>query len=227
MQNKTKKRTYRNSQLIQIGFLLILFGIFLFGYQFWDRHRIKAQQMMNRKLYEVQEQQSKKTNDSPTTEQVKPIATPEATQSPSVSEPPQTMYSFVGILEIPRIGLKQGFVSKDDRHNNVEENITILPEAAYPDQSAGNFILAAHSGTGAIAYFNELYHLQERDKIVVYYQQKKYSYQVVKIYQQDKNGTIHIYRDQSQSTITLITCTNHNDTKQTVYIANQVAVENM
>ncbi|MCI8445429.1 MAG: sortase [Bacilli bacterium] len=226
MQNKTKKQTYRNSQLIQIGFLLILFGVFLFGYQFWNRHKVKAQQTMNRKIYEASEQQSKKPKETLKSEQISPIATPKATESPVITDQASPTYSFIGILEIPRIGLKQGFVSKEDRHNNVEENITILPEATYPDQSGGNFILAAHSGTGAIAYFNELYHLQEHDKIVVYYQHKKYTYQVVKIYQQEKNGTIRIYRDRSETTITLITCTNHNDTKQTVYIANQVAIEN-
>lgn len=214
MQNKTKKKN--NSQLIQIGFLLILLGMFLFGYQFFRNQRLKTFQTMNRKLYENQESEEK----------IKDVETKEITESESSEPKPESgiSYSYIGMLEIPKIQLKQGFVSKEDQHNNVEENITILPESVYPDMP-GNFILAAHSGTGAIAYFNELYHLQEHDTIYVSYQNKKYAYEVVKIYEQEKTGTLRIYRDRSKSTLTLITCTNHDKNTQTVYIANQIDVE--
>ena len=126
------------------------------------------------------------------------------------------------MLTIPKIGLKQGFLDKEDIHNNVEENVTILPASSYPDEVNGNVILAAHSGNGAIAYFNELYHLQERDKIYVEYKNKDYTYEIVKIYKQKKTGTINIYRNKQKSTITLITCTNNDDTTQTVYIGELI-----
>lgn len=218
MQNKTKKNSKQNSQLIQIGFLLILFGLFIFCYQFFYKHKIKAFQTLNQKLYEYKMKKEEKKNLEEKHEEIAPIPTDDLEIN---IEKEDIGYQFIGYLEIPKIGLKQGFVDKNSIHNNVEENITILKEATYPDQ-LGNFIIAAHSGTGAIAYFNELYRLQEHDTIYIYYKNKKYTYEIVRIYDQPKNGTIKIYRDQTKSTVTLITCTNNNDTTQTVYIASQI-----
>lgn len=218
MQNNIKKNNKQNSQLIQIGFLLILFGIFIFGYQFIYKNKVKAFQTMNQKLYEQKKKEKSSTDKK---EEIAPI--PTQSLETNTNSNAHITYQFIGYLEIPAIGLKQGFVDKHDIHNNVEENITILKEATYPDQ-LGNFIIAAHSGTGAIAYFNELYRLKEHDTIYVYYKNKKYTYEIVRIENHPKNGNIKIYRDKTKSTVTLITCTNDNDTTQTVYIATQVAV---
>lgn len=224
MQNKIKKNNKQNSQLIQIGFLLILFGMFIFNYQFFYKNKVKAYQRMNQKLYEHKNQSK---TEHVKQEEISPIPTESVDKNGNKKEEVNinTTYAFIGYLEIPTIHFKQGFVDKNDVHNNVEENITILKEATYPDK-VGNFIIAGHSGTGAIAYFNELYRLKEHDTMYVYYKNKKYTYEIVNIYTQPKNGTIKIYRDQTKATVTLITCTNDNDTTQTVYIANQIAVTN-
>ena len=50
----------------------------------------------------------------------------------------------------------------------------------------------------------------------------KYSYKIVDIYEVEKDGTVAIYRDYSKSVLTLITCTRNSDTKQTVYILEEI-----
>lgn len=221
MQKITKKQS--NSQLIQIGFLLILFGIFLCSYQFIQKKKLHAFDKMGQKLYYQKEEVVNKSKDEITT-------VPNVEEKNSVEKKEEITNNintseYIGILEIPKIGLKRGFVDPKSIHNNVEENITILDPVAMPNEKNGNFILAAHSGTGSIAYFDKLYQLKIHDKIYVEYQNKVYTYEIVNIYQQPKNGTIKVYRDPKKSTMTLITCTNGNNKEQTVYIANQIKVE--
>ena len=69
------------------------------------------------------------------------------------------------------------------------------------------------------AFFNELYRLNIGDEAYVTYKGKKYTYKITNIYKQPKTGKIAIYRNYDKTTLTLITCTNNDDTTQTVYIA--------
>ena len=103
-------------------------------------------------------------------------------------------------------------------------NILIL-HILYIDREKGNFIIAAHSGPGWQAFFNDLYQLTIGDQIYVTYKGKKYTYQLTNVYKQEKTGKIAIYRNYEKSTLTLITCTNHDLTSQTVYISELINVE--
>ena len=85
-----------------------------------------------------------------------------------------------------------------------------------PDKK-GNLILAAHSGTSAIAYFKHLDQVSINDEVYVYYKDKKYNYIIKKIYDVDKTGFVKINRDKNKQTLTLITC-KKNTNKQTVFI---------
>lgn len=226
MRKITKK--YSNSQLIQIGFLLIIFGLFVCCYQFFYKNKLEVFDKMGQKLFfekEKDEIKIEEIEEVPNVEKKDYVDEKEDTVVTQNKTTVTPQYQYIGVLEIPKINLKRGFVSPDSISNNVEENITILKPISMPNVEKGNFILAAHSGTGAIAYFNNLYQLQVHDKIYVYYKNKKYTYKIEKIYKQPKNGTIKVYRDTSKSTITLITCTNNDDTKQTVYVANQISIE--
>ena len=93
-----------------------------------------------------------------------------------------------------------------------------------PDVTNGNLIIAGHSGTGWKAFFNDLYQLVEGDQAIVTYQNKRYTYQITNIYKEKKTGTIAIKRDYNKTSLTLVTCTNNDDTTQTVYIAELVSV---
>ena len=60
------------------------------------------------------------------------------------------------------------------------------------------------------------------DKATVTYKSKKYTYKIVKIYTQKKQGYVTIYRDVNKTTLTLITCTKNDNAKQTVYILERI-----
>ena len=126
---------------------------------------------------------------------------------------------YIGYLEIPKVNFKRGFVDINSKDNNVGKNITIISGSKYPNVDKGNFIIAGHSGTGIHSYFKNLYKLSTGDKAYVYYKNVKYTYKIVKIYKQPKNGSVSIYRNYNKTTLTLVTCTKNDKKSQTVYIA--------
>lgn len=132
---------------------------------------------------------------------------------------------YIGYLTIPKINLTKGFVDKRSSENDVEKNILIINGSNYPDVENGNFILAGHSGTGWKAFFNELYQLNINDEAYVTYKGKKYVYNLVNIYTQPKVGKVAIYRNYDVRTLTLITCTNNDQTTQTIYILELTSIE--
>lgn len=133
--------------------------------------------------------------------------------------------SYAGILEINKIGFYKGFYTKESSLNNVKFNIKILDVSAYPDEQNGNVIIIGHSGNYSNSYFANLYKLENGDIASIYYKDHKYNYKIVNIYTDRKDGTVTIYRDENKSTMTLITCTKDDETKQTIYILELQNVE--
>ena len=111
----------------------------------------------------------------------------------------------IGKLIINKINLKQNLYKIESKKNNIEENVAIMKESNYPNISNGILILAAHSGTGKIAYFEELDNLELKDNIIIIYKNKKYIYQITKIWEQKKNGYIKIKKENKKQLI-LTTC---------------------
>jgi LPXTG-site transpeptidase (sortase) family protein len=91
-----------------------------------------------------------------------------------------------------------------------------------PDVVNGNLILMAHSGDAYISYFAYLYKLNVGDPVYVTYNGRKYKYQIVNIYDVEKNGLVRIMRNYDRTSLTLITCTKNNDNSQTIYISELV-----
>lgn len=137
----------------------------------------------------------------------------------------QPIINYLAFLEIPKINLNQGILPKTSYYNNVNYHVQILDISDLPDVINGNMVLAAHSGSSNIAYFKNLYKLTKDDKAYIIYNNKKYSYQVVNIYNQIKKGSLNIYRDLTKTTLTLITCTKNDKNSQTVYILELTGVE--
>lgn len=225
MQNKTKKNKLKNSQLIQIGFLLILVGIGVVCIQPFQARKLKAIDTMNQKILEREtddkDSESQEIVSDVTTENI----TENATDTQETYKNSSEKISYAGVLEIPSIHLKRGFVSKGSSQNKVSRNITILKESSMPDAENGNFILAAHSGTAAISYFKNLEKVKIGDLVYVTYRDKKYTYQIDHQYRVPKTGELNIYRDRSKRTITLITCASDNDIEQVVMIGYNTSVE--
>lgn len=132
---------------------------------------------------------------------------------------------YLGVLEIPKLNLKRGFYSLNSKKNNVDKNIQVIETSLMPEVEYSNLILASHSGTSKISYFKNLYKLKVKDIAYVYYNEKKYTYELVDIYNEKKDGTITIKRDFKQTNLTLITCDKKNKHLQNVYIFKLLMVE--
>lgn len=112
----------------------------------------------------------------------------------------------LGVIEIPKINLKRYLYKVDAYQNNVNKNIEVLKSSDMPDVKDGNLILAGHNGNTSVGHFRNLHKLSLGDDIIVNYKGKSYNYEVSKIYDVLKTGTVAIKRDKNKNTITLITC---------------------
>lgn len=161
-------------------------------------------------------------------EEEEPEATNQETQPTAQEEPaPQTndYETFAGILEIPKIGFNKGFYKKGSELNNVKFNLKILDVSNYPDEEKGNVIIIGHSGNYSNSYFANLYQLAVDDIASINYNGRKYNYKIVNIYKDTKDGTVTIYRDETKSCLTLITCTKDDESSQTIYILERYSIE--
>lgn len=129
-----------------------------------------------------------------------------------------TNYNYIGVLEIPKINIKRGFLNINDKGNNVNKNLQVINGSDMPDVKNGNLIIAAHSGNSYISYFRNLYKLSNDDIAYVYFNNIKYIYKVAGKYDVEKTGKVVIHRDNKKNTLTLITCSQTDKTKQIVYI---------
>ena len=210
-----KEKRISPSVVAIIGAVLTLTGGFFVSYNYIQSKRVYAYDYMANIFY--------KSNED------KEIASQITEETEGQSEQPEESDTYtddyIGYLTIPKINLNKGFVDKRSSENDVEKNIMVIEGSTYPDVERGNFILAGHSGTGWKAFFNELYRLNVGDKTYVTYKGKKYTYKITNIYKQSKTGKIAIYRNYNKTTLTLVTCTNNDETTQTVYIAELENVE--
>ncbi len=210
-----KEKRISPSVVAIIGAVLTLTGGFFVSYNYIQSKRVYAYDYMANIFY--------KSNED------KEIASQITEETEGQSEQPEESDTYtddyIGYLTIPKINLNKGFVDKRSSENDVEKNIMVIEGSTYPDVERGNFILAGHSGTGWKAFFNELYRLNIGDETYVTYKGKKYTYKITNIYKQSKTGKIAIYRNYNKTTLTLVTCTNNDETTQTVYIAELENVE--
>lgn len=218
--NNKKRKGLRKSQLLLIGSFLVFIGIFIFSYN----HLIflKDQVFANMEIAIA--------GLNLPTEEEEEVDTPVADNISDGSD--GTVYQqsakeidyskYVGVLEIPKIGLKRGFYNTDSKYNSIEYNVSVVSGSTMPDVPNGNLMLMAHSGDAYISFFAYLYRLNVGDSAYVTYQGKKYRYNIVNIYTVPKTGTVAIYRNYNKTTLTLITCTKNDDTTQTIYIAELV-----
>lgn len=114
-------------------------------------------------------------------------------------------------LYIEKINLKRKYYNINSKENTIEKNIEILKESIMPDKDNSIVFIAAHSGEGSIAFFNNLIDLDINDKIILYYNNKKYTYYIEYIWEEDKNGYINVNKENKKQLI-LTTChpTKHN-----------------
>ena len=209
--NKRHEKRISSSTIAVIGSVIILIGGFFLSYNYVQSKRVMAYDYMANVFYQAEEVEILE-HDGELQEEQKEEELGEVTNE------------YIGYLTIPKINLKKGFLDMRSKLNNIEQNITGIEGSSYPDKEKGNLIIAAHSGSGWKAFFNDLYKLSTGDKAEISYKGKKYTYKIVNIYKQQKTGTIAIYRNYDKTTLTLITCTNFDKATQTVYVAELQSV---
>ncbi len=219
MKKRNKKKLLTPTLVSAISALLIMIGGYLVSYNYVQSKKVYAYDYVSTEFFAEKDEEG--TPVVIKKEKEKEEEKPEYIQE----DDPVISNEYIGYLIIPKINLTKGFVDRRSSENDVEKNIYIVDGATYPDVEKGNFIIAAHSGPGWQAFFNDLYQLTTGDQIYVTYKGKKYTYQLTNIYKQEKTGKIAIYRNYEKSTLTLITCTNHDLTSQTVYISELINVE--
>lgn len=119
-------------------------------------------------------------------------------------------------LIINKLKINSPVYSLNSKNNNVEKNITILKGSTKPDDENSLIILAAHSGSGHIAYFKDLNKLELNDEIIINYNNINYHYIIKDIFESKKNGYINIGKIY-QKQLVLTTCSpNKKDYQLTI-----------
>lgn len=196
-----QKRKEKNKLLLIVGIVYYVSGLLLLAYVISIPILNSKKESDALRNFYIQEEKKNDTN------QVQNNKENQMTRS----------LEYIAVLKIPKIKLEKGLVAKDSKYNNIDYGIKILKESDSPDVINGNVILAAHSGTADISYFNNLDKLKINDEVLILYNGKTYQYKIVNIYDIDKTGKAKINRNNNKSTISLITCRNGTN-KQIVLI---------
>lgn len=220
----------RLKKQVASGIILIIVGLSFLLSNYISEKREQTFSAMNLELSELlnntnTEESNNNNSDNNNTETTNNITTTNTTETIQEQITPINYETYIGTLEIPKISFNKGFYPKESSLNNVKFNIKILPESAYPDEAQGNVIIIGHSGNYSNSYFGNLYQLAIDDTASITYNNKKYTYKIVNIYTDSKDGVVTIYRDETKTTLTLITCTKDDETTQTIYILELVNVE--
>ena len=213
MQNLLKlKNKIKKSHTLLVGSLFIFFGLTFLCSNYLLRMRDEIFSDMKIAMMDI----------------VDPVKIEETSPEKQKAENLEEIFTevdyskYLGVLEIPKIGLKRGFYSADNRYNRIDYNVTLVPGSNLPDEQNGNTLLIAHSGDAYISYFAYLWRLGIGDNAFITYNGVQYQYQIVNIYNVEKSGIVVIHRNVEKNSLTLITCTKDNDNSQTIYIAERV-----
>lgn len=212
-------RKHQKNAKITFSILSIFIGLFLVSFNYFDEIKNNLFNKKNISLYETNIVLAYELNEI-NEEEI------------DVSDEIVNYYDFsnhptdyIGILNIPKIGLERGFLAIDSEYNDVKYNIMQIEGSTMPNIPNSNLILAAHSGLSSISYFNKLYFLAIGDTASITYHNRKYNYQLVNIYYEEKDGNLTISRDSSKTVLTLITCTKDDNSSQSIYIFELTNIE--
>lgn len=197
-----EKRIKRLNLLIMGSLFLLIIGFGIIGYKYFT-YQIKNQEDINF-LDEFFEEESM-------------LSEIESKKESFNNKKSSKKESYLGVIEISKINLKQGFYSKNSSKNTVSKNVELIKESTMPDVEKGNLILAGHCGNSRVAFFKNLPKLENGDYATIYYNGKQYIYELINRYEIPKTGKANIHRDVSKTTLTLITC-KHLTKKQIIFI---------
>ena len=106
---------------------------------------------------------------------------------------------YLGYINIPKINLKQDLYTFTSPKNDISKNVAIRKTSI-----KNTYLIMAHSGTGKLAYFNNLIYLEKGDIIYLKINNDLKKYMVDNIYRAKKNG--HIKIKNKENMLILTTC---------------------
>ena len=121
----------------------------------------------------------------------------------------------IGKLIIKKLNINHNLYDINNPQNNVDKNISILNGSIFPPSKESIIFIAAHSGTGKIAYFKNLDLLKQNDIVTFIYKNKKYNYIVKEKWETNKNGYINVPKESTEQLI-LTTCSPNQEQKQLI-----------
>lgn len=123
----------------------------------------------------------------------------------------KTINNTYGMIIINKINLKEELFPINSNENTIERHVSILNGSNYPEL----MIIAAHSGIGPIAYFQELDKVEINDEIILIIENNKSIYKVKDIWEEKKNGYINFNKENKKQLI-LTTCSPNKEGYQLV-----------
>lgn len=102
----------------------------------------------------------------------------------------ETIETYYGYLKIPKINMKLGFFTQNSKLNDVNKNIELI-ETNIID----TYLIAGHSGSGNLAYFNDLRYLNIGDELMLEFKDKTKKYIVKNVRKEIKDGNISIKKE--------------------------------
>lgn len=123
--------------------------------------------------------------------------------------------NVIGNIKINKINIDENLYKIESEENNVDKHVTILKESIFPNKNNSIVFIAAHSGTGEVAYFKDLDKLEKNDIINLEMNNKQYIYIVKDIWEEPKNGYINVNKENKKQLI-LTTCSPTNSKKQLI-----------
>ena len=142
-QDNKKQKRISSSTIAVIGSVILLTGGFFLSYNYMQSKKVKAFDYMANVFYQSEEVEILEHDG-------------ELQQEQKEEELGEVTNDYIGYLTIPNLNLTKGFLDMRSEYNNIEQNITVIKGSSYPDKEKGNMIIAAHSGTGWKAFFNDL-----------------------------------------------------------------------
>lgn len=121
----------------------------------------------------------------------------------------------IGYIKINKINLKNKLYSINNKKNTVDKNVTILKDSIFPNEKNSTMIIAAHSGTGNVAYFRNINKLEKGDKVNLKLYNHEYNYIVQNKWEVVKTGSI-IFPIESKKQLVLTTCSPKKDNYQLI-----------
>ena len=121
--------------------------------------------------------------------------------------------NYYGYLIIPSLNITYGFYDIHNEFNNVDRNVTLINS-----NIENTYVLAAHSCSGNLAYFNDLKYLKKYDELYLKFKDKSLKYEIINIKSEKKNGKIKIKNKENQ--LILTTCDQIKKGNQLIIEAN-------